>query len=390
MVKKIYLDNSATTKISDEALDRYIEVSGECFGNPSSLHALGFEAEKLLNRARSDILSSLGARASDVIFTASGSEANNLAIIGRAYSKERYKRGAKIITTEGEHASVTAPIERLAQEGFNIAYIPTRGGVLDMERLRAELTADTILATFMMVNNETGALYDIAAAARAVHDACPDALVHVDATQSYLKLPFTKASVGADMITLSAHKIEGPKGVGALVIDDKIKKLRALSPIILGGGQEGGYRSGTENVPAISSFGLAAELGFKTLRERFAKMSELRAYLIGEIKTNPALSEISITEPPTHAPHILNITLPRIKSETMLHYLSSLGIYVSSGSACSSNSHHVSSALVAYGRSAEEADYSIRISLSSHNTKEELGALIAALCAGITKLSRVK
>ncbi len=389
-MREIYLDNSATTRISEEALERYIEVSRSAFGNPSSLHGLGFEAEKIMNAARASILNSLSAKGSDVIFTASGSEANNLAILGRAYSKERYRRGAKIITTEGEHASVAAPLERLEKEGFKLAYIPTKDGRLDLDVLRRELTADTVLITMMMVNNETGALYDIPAVSKLMRERCPDSLLHVDATQSYLKVPFTKTSLGADMITLSSHKIEGPKGVGALVIDSRVKKLRGLSPMILGGGQEGGYRSGTENVPGISAFGVAAELGFRSLRERFYKMDALRSYLIDSLKEDATLSEISPTLPESHAPHILNITLPKIKSETMLHFLSSEGIYVSSGSACSSNGTHLSSALTAYGRSAEDADYSIRISLSARNEKEDIDALTAALKTGLSRLSRVK
>lgn len=389
-MREIYLDNSATTKICEEALDAYTSASRLTYGNPSSLHGLGFEAEKLLNTARGQICKSLGARGSDIIFTASGSEANNLAILGRAYSKERYKKGAKIITTDGEHASVTEPLEKLSKEGFKIVKIPTACGALDLERLKAELTPDTILVTMMMVNNETGALYDIATVSKLMRASCRDALLHVDATQSYLKLPFTKTGIGADMITLSSHKIEGPKGVGALLIDDNVKKTRGLSPIILGGGQEGGYRSGTENVPGIAAFGKAAEIGSLTLKDRFYKMDELRSYLISELKKRVALSGISITEPLSHAPQILNITLPKIKSETMLHYLSSLGIYVSSGSACSSNSGHTSSALVAYGRTAEEADYSIRISLSSRNSAEDIEELLSALESGISKLARVK
>ena len=387
---EIYFDNSATTKTCEEALDKYVQVAREFYGNPSSLHGLGFEAEKLLDKARADILATLGAKGCDFIFTASGSEANNLAITGRAYSKERYRRGAKIITTEGEHASVNEPLARLANEGFNIVKIPTVGGKLDMDRLDKELTPNTILVTMMMVNNETGALYDIASVSRLTHEKCSDALVHVDATQSYLKIPFTKSSLGADMITVSSHKIEGPKGVGGLVIDDKVKKTKGLSPIILGGGQEGGYRSGTENLPANAAFAEAARIGHATLRQRFEKMRALRELIIRELKTRDTLSGISITEPISHAPHIVNITLPKIKSETMLHYLSSLGIYVSSGSACSSNSHHTSSALLAFGRSAEEADYSIRISLSARNTEEEVIKLLSALEAGIIKLARVK
>lgn len=389
-MKEIYLDNSATTRICEEALDRYIAVSRECYGNPSSLHTLGWNAERLLGEARREVLSSLGAREGDVIFTASGSEANNLAIIGRAIAKERFK-GGKIITTAGEHASVGEPLTRLRAMGFRTVEIPTAGGKLDMDALAAELSRDVILVTMMMVNNETGALYDTAAVAKLMRDKCPDALLHVDATQSYMKLPFTLSSSGADMITLSSHKIEGPKGVGALVLDKRVLKSKALSPLTLGGGQESGMRSGTENVPGIAAFGEAVRIGRLAVRERYGKMSELREYLLEKLKnSNPLLSEISVTDPEKHAPHIVNITLPKIKSETMLHHLSSYGVYVSSGSACSSNSGHVSSALVAYGRSEAEADCSLRISLSHRNTHEDIDGLIEALTAGLSKLSRIR
>ena len=332
-MKQIYLDNSATTKICEEALAKYVEVSRDCYGNPSSLHSMGFDSEKLISSAREEICASLGAKGSTVIFTASGTEANNLAIIGRAMSKERYKRGAKIITTMGEHASVDGPLNMLSEMGFKIARIPTVGGKIDMEALKIELTSDVILVSIMMVNNETGALYDTAAVAKLIKTKSPEALLHIDATQSYLKIPFTKAKCGADMITISSHKIEGPKGVGALVVDGAVMKSRGLAPLILGGGQEGGMRSGTENVPGIAAFGEAVRIGNKALRERYAYISALKTYLIEKIECDEKLSEISITKPEASAPHIVNITLPKIKSETMLHYLSSLEIYVSSGSA---------------------------------------------------------
>ena len=387
-MKEIYLDNSATTRISEEALAKYNEISRDCYGNPSSLHKLGFDAEKILDGARTEITNSLGAKGATVVFTASGSEANNLAIIGRALSKERYMGKAKIITTEGEHASVDAPLEMLRKMGFKVAKIPTARGVVDKDALVRELTTDVILVTMMMVNNETGALYDTAEVSKLMKAKCPDAFLHVDATQSYLKFPFTKAKCGADMITLSSHKIEGPKGVGALLIDPAVIKARGLAPLILGGGQEGGLRSGTENVPGIAAFGEAVKIGTAKLRERYTKTLSLRAYTIERIEKE--LSEISITDPQSHAPHILNITLPKIKSETMLHYLSSLGIYVSSGSACSSNSGHHSSALTAYGRSADEADTSVRISFSYKNEKDDVDALIEGLKSGLDKLSRIK
>ncbi len=386
----IYLDNSATTKISKEALEEYNRVSLECFGNPSSLHSFGYEAEKILDSAREKVRSSLSCKGASVVFTASGSEANNLAIIGRAFAKDRYRKGAKIITTEGEHASVDSPLLRLSKEGFKIVKIPTRGGKVDLDVLKAEMTKDVILVTMMMVNNETGALYDLNSVSKIMKAQSPEAILHADCTQSYLKLPFTKASLGADLLTVSSHKIEGPKGVGALVIDEAVIKNKGISPLILGGGQEKGLRSGTENVPAVAAFSEAIRIGQAELRERYLKMKELRDLLIAMISESEILYEVSPTLPEKAAPHILNITIPSIKSETMLHYLSSEGIFVSSGSACSSNNLHISSALTAYGRSEREADCSIRISLSHRNTPEEITEFISALEAGIKKLQRSK
>ena len=390
MIKSIYLDNSATTRISDVALAKYNEVSLGNFGNPSSLHGLGFNAEREIEAARKNILTSLGVRDASVIFTASGSEANNLALIGRALAKERYMRGAKIITTEGEHASVDEPLARLEKMGFRTAKIPTVGGRLDLDALRREMTGDVILVSMMMVNNETGALYDIKGAAAIVKAGAKDALVHIDATQSYMKMPMNMRTLGADMITISSHKIGGPKGVGALVVGSAVMKAKGLAPIILGGGQEGGMRSGTENVPGIAAFGAAVGEEMKNLAKNVEKMGSLRGYLIEKLTRDATFSEISITNPENHAPHILNITLPKIKSETMLHYLSAEGIFVSSGSACSSNSKHVSSALVAFGRSEAEADCSIRISFSHENTREDVDALCEALKGGLSRLARIR
>ena len=386
----IYLDNSATTKICPEALKKYVEVSENEFGNPSSLHGMGVNAEKELDATRGEIRLSVKEKDATVIFTSSGSEANNLAITGRAFSKERYKKGAKIITTDSEHASVFSPIEKLKEMGFKIARIPTKMGIVDLDALESEMTPDVILVTVMMVNNETGALYDVRAISDIMKAHAPDAYLHVDATQSYLKIPFTMKSLGADMVTISSHKIEGPKGVGALIVSQKVIKERGLSPIIWGGGQEGGLRSGTENVPGIAAFGEAIKVGAPLTNAHAEKMNALRSRLIEKINTDEILSSISITDPKSHAPHIVNLTLPSIKSETMLHYLSSLGIYVSSGSACSSNSRSVSSALTAYGRSVAEADSSIRISFSHRNEPSDVDALADALKSGLLKLARIK
>ncbi len=390
MKRQIYLDNAATTKIRPEAMAEYVRVSEELWGNPSSLHSLGSDAERVLTASKQTILNTLGAKESEIIFTASGTEANNIAIIGRALSKERYKKGAKIITTLGEHASVSMPLEELKKQGFKVAALSSKDGKIDMDELASELTPDVILVSVMMVNNETGAVYNIPAIARALRAKCPEAILHVDATQGYMKIPFTKAGIGADLITVSSHKIEGPKGVGALIVGKDVLKKKGISPIVFGGGQEMGLRSGTENVPGIAAFAEAARLAHSELSVRIGRMSALRDRLVEKISSDERLSEISLTLPENHAPHILNLTLPSIKSETMLHYLSSEGIFVSSGSACSSNGGHLSSALTAYGRSMEDADSSIRVSFSPSNTEEDVDALCEALAQGLEKLARIK
>lgn len=390
-MKPVYFDNSATTRISESALEKYIEVSRTVFGNPSSLHALGFAAEREVTAAREAILRTLGSPQGTLVFTASGSEANNLALFGRLHAKERYRRGAKILTTAGEHASVSEVLRALGSEGVKVVEIPTAGGTLDTEVLEREMTPDVVLVTMMLVNNETGALYDLAAVSRLMKSKSPEAVLHIDATQGYLKVPASPKTLGADMMTLSSHKIEGPKGVGALYVSSDLLKKRGLSPWILGGGQEGGLRSGTENVPGIAAFAVAALDGAGEFSVRAEKTEALRAYLLRRLSDEPALAGIRPVLPADHAPHILNLTLPKIKSETMLHYLSSEGICVSSGSACSSNGGgHLSSALIAFGRTAAEADTSIRVSFSYRNTEEEVDLLIAALARGVAKLSRIR
>ena len=388
--RQIYLDNSATTEICEEALSAYIEASRAHFGNPSSLHSIGHDAEMAIEDARRKILKSLYTTSGNIIFTGSGSEANNLAILGRAYSKERFRTGAKIITSMGEHASVNMPLEKLRSEGYRIAKIPTRGGVFDSSAFERELTADTVLVSVMLVNNETGAVYNIPEISAAVKRRCPNAYLHVDATQGYMKIPFSPAALGADLVTISAHKIKGPKGIGALYASERVKTERGISPIVFGGGQENGLRSGTENVPAIVAFGKAAEVGLASIKENAEKLSALYMHLTKRLRESTALKELRMLVPPMHASHIANITLPGIKSETMLHYLSSLGIFVSSGSACSSNSHHRSEALLAFGKTEDEADTSIRVSFSDKNEISDVDALIEALESGISKLARIK
>lgn len=391
MKPTIYLDNSATTRICDEALATYIDVSREHFGNPSSLHTIGFDAEKVLKDARAEVMKALGAKNGTLIFTSSGSEANNLAIFGRAHAKDRY-RGKRILTTAGEHSSVSAVMEALKKEGFKIETIPTMGGVLDMAALERMLTPDVILVSAMMVNNETGAIYDLAALSAMMKRKCPDAVLHADATQSFMKIPFTPDGLGADMVTLSSHKIEGPKGVGALYISAEMIKTRGLAPLILGGGQESGYRSGTENVPGVAAFATACRIAKSSFSTRMKHICGLRDYLLEKLGADERLADVSPLITPNAAPHILSLTVKNIKSETMLHFLSSEGICVSSGSACSSNAstRHTSPALLAYGQSEAEADSSIRVSFSHRNATADVDALCEALALGLSRLAKIR
>lgn len=382
-----YLDNSATTRISREALETYVSVSENFFGNPSSLHALGNDAAHIMDEARRHAMTAIGARDGNMIFTGSGSEANNLAIFGHARAKSRYG-GGKIIVSAGEHASVRAPVARLAEEGYKVCEIPTRGGSLDLDALGRELDGNTVLVSVMLVNNETGAIYDVAAAASLTH-ARSSAAFHCDATQALFKVPLDVRRLGVDMLSFSSHKVEGPKGVGALWVSKNTVTKRDIIPVIYGGGQESGFRSGTENVPAIAAFGEALRIGHARRNEDIAKMSALRARLLSSL-ASCELSAIRPNIPTLPSPHIINLTLPGIKSEVMLHFLSSRGICVSSGSACSSHSKHVSSALTAFGISEREADCSIRVSLSHNNTEDDIDALTSALADGLRDLARIQ
>ena len=386
-MSRIYLDNSATTALCDAAKQAMLQAM-ESYGNPSSLHAAGLEAEHMLKQARAQVTSALGVRngAGQIYFTASGTEANNLAILGSVYAKER-RTGNRIVTTEGEHSSVEATLQELEKKGFEIVRIPTRNGVLDMDFAQKAIDKNTLLVTAMMVNNETGALYDLKALFALTKRVAPNAVTHCDAVQGFMKSIFSPAAIGADLLTVSAHKIHGPKGVGALYVSAEVTKAKKLIPIIWGGGQESGMRSGTENVIGIAAFGGAVADIYPRLSATIAHISELRGYAIERLSALDVKLNIPAEKA---APHVINITLPSIKSETMLHYLSAKGIFVSSGSACSSHSATPSSALIAFGLNEKSADCSLRISLSEYNTKEEIDMLIDALQSGISTLVKIK
>ena len=387
MKKEIYLDNSATTALSLAARDKINEVC-EIYGNPSSLHSMGQNAEKIVREARERILNALGVRAreGELVFTSCGTEASALAILGSAYAKER-RDAIRILTSDSEHPSVLKNIEVLQKEGFEVVKIPTFKGVLDISAIESALDKKVFLASFMLVNNETGAIYNVSEAFAKIKAKYPEAITHCDAVQGFMKIPFTPTSIKADLVTVSGHKLHAPKGVGALYISSDMIKKKKIIPYLLGGGQENGMRSGTENTIGIAAFGASVY----DIKNRFAQnrahFDELYSYASEKID---ALG-IKINRPSgDYAHHIINVTLPNIKSETVLHFLSSDGVFVSSGSACSSHSKTPSGTLIAFGLTPAEADSSLRISFSEYNTKEDIDVLCESLKSALERLVRIK
>lgn len=388
-MQRIYLDNSATTALLPEAREKMLEAM-DTFGNPSSYHHLGREASALLTQAREAIARSLGLRRlspGELVFTSCGSEANTLAIMGSAYAKAR-RTANRIVTTDSEHPAVEEVMKRLEKDGFEVIRISTRGGALDMDQVDKALNDRVFMVSMMLVNNETGALYDLKRVFSLARTRSPGVITHTDAVQGYLKCRhFTPASIGADLVTISAHKVHGPKGVGALYIHPALLKAKQIVPWLVGGGQENGLRSGTENIPGIAAFGAAVSALCPQLDDHIAHFEYLRERLV---KSLPAIG-IDIKQPSgEYVPHILNLTLPNIKSEVMLHFLDARGICVSAGSACSTRSRHVSSALLAFGATEREADCSLRVSLCPDNTEEDVDALIEALHEGVSSLIRIR
>ena len=384
----IYLDNSATTPLCPEAVAAMQEAMG-VFGNPSSLHGVGQAAHALLTRARGQVATALGIKSpkpGELIFTSCGTEASALAIYGSVYAKPR-RFANRVITTDCEHPSVEEAMRKLEADGIEVVRIPTKNGILDTEAAIDALNTPTLLVSMMMVNNETGARFDVAKVFAAAKAKDSRTVTHCDAVQGFLKVPFTPASIHADLVTVSAHKIHGPKGVGALYVHPDIIKTKRITAFVTGGGQEFGLRSGTENVIGIVGFGAAAQAGFASRGEDQAKMITLRDRLEGKLRDMGVQMNIPAGD---RAPHVLNLTLPSIKSQTMLNYLSAQGICVSSGSACSSHSVKISPSLAAFGLTAHEADCSLRVSFSALNTEEEVDRLCEALEKGISSLVRIR
>ena len=365
----IYLDNSATTKPCTEAVEAMTQAMTQDWGNPSALYDFGINAARQLRTARHQVAAAMGAEPDRVFFTSCGTEADNWAIYGTV--KRLGKRGKHIITTAMEHHAILNCMKDLESQGYEVTYLqPDTLGNISMEDLKAALRKDTILVSMMMVNNEVGSVQPIGQMARLTHRLCPDALFHTDAVQGFLKIPFQAKTLGADLISVSSHKIHGPKGAGALYISPKLKSFPAL---ILGGGQEGGYRSGTEATPAIFGFAAAAEAGRQTFRQDIQREKDLLQSLCEKLSALPGVKLNGAHE----APHILNVAIPGLPTQNSINLLQDRGICVSAGSACAKG--HRSHVLSAMGIEGETIDASFRISLSRETRQEDIDSLAQAV-----------
>ena len=363
-----YLDNSATTQVCPEAAEAALDAMLHTYGNPSSTYTKGREAKKLLDRSRKLVAGALGCEAKELVFTSCGSESDNWALLSGAEAMAR--RGRHVITSLVEHDAVRKAAEELERRGFEVTRLkPERTGAILPETLRAALRPDTILVSLMLVNNETGAVTDIAAMSRVLKEAGSQALLHTDAVQAFMKLDFTPKRLGADLVSISGHKIHAPKGIGALYIRDGLR----LRPYILGGAQEEGRRAGTEAMPQIAAFGEAARIAKAGLTENAARMSALKA--LTKERLQAVIPEIQILD--TAAPHILSVSLPGFRSEVLMNWLEAKEIYVSRSSACKKGAR--SHVLEAIGMDPRRIDGALRIGFSRYNTREDADALCAAL-----------
>ena len=370
-----YLDNSATTPVLPSAAQKALEMMTQGYGNPSSLHAKGVQAKLELEAARRVLADRLGAQPEEVVFTSGGTEGNNLAILGGAAANRR--RGNRVVTTQIEHDSVLNAARRLEEEGFQVDFLPPEpDGTLSEERLAAAIGPDTALVSLMLVNNETGAVLPVQAARRAIRRAKSPALLHVDAVQAFGKLDFTPARLGADLLTVSAHKIHGPKGAGALYV----RQGARLLPRAFGGGQERGLRPGTEALPLIAAFAQAVR-ELPPPGETLPQVQALRDRLIQGLE---ALPDVAVHNPPGALPYVLSFSAGAVRAETMLRFLSQRGVYVSAGSACGrAKPSHV---LTAMGLPQKRIASALRASFSRFSTQEDVDALLAGLAEGLATL----
>lgn len=378
-MEEIYLDNSATTRVCEKSAEKVLELMTQCYGNPSSLHKKGLEAQREVAHARQAVAVSLGAQPREIIFTSGGTEANNLAVLGGAAAGRR--RGKRIVTTAIEHPSVLEPMRQLEKEGFEVVFLtPDTDGRVPEEAVLKAVTGDTILISVMAVNNELGSIQPIEVLKKAVKRAGAPALVHVDGVQAYGKLPLRPEKLGIDLLTVSGHKIHGPKGVGALYVS---KNARIL-PRTFGGGQERELRPGTEAAPLIAGLGAAAE-ELPDWRQAYSRMEKLRDYTLQKLS---GLEGVEVNSPVEGLPYLLNFSALGIRSETMLHFLAQRGIYVSSGSACAKGKQ--SHVLKAAGLPDSRISSAIRVGFSRENTERDADALAEGVREGLACLARAR
>ncbi len=365
----IYLDNSATTKPCREAVEAMLQALTEDWGNPSALYGFGIDAAHRLRDARGKVAAAMGAEPDRVFFTSGGTEADNWAIFGTV--QRLGKRGRHIVTTAMEHHAILNCMKRLEEQGYEVTYLqPDRAGSISLADLQAALRKDTILVSCMMVNNEVGSVLPIAQMARLTHRLCPNAWFHTDAVQGFLKVPFAAKTLGADLISVSSHKVHGPKGAGALYVSPRIK---SFPPLLLGGGQEGGFRSGTEGTPTIMGFAAACAAGTASMKADIQQKKSLLDYAISKLCK---LDGVCING--SHqAPHILNLSIPGVPTQNSINILQDAGICVSAGSACAKG--HRSHVLTAMDLAPEIIDGSFRISLCRDTTQEDIDCFLACM-----------
>lgn len=382
-MRTAYLDNSATTPVCEAAADAARDAMLYHYGNPSSLHSLGVEAEAIVEQARQAVAGRLGAQKREILFTSCGTEANNLALFGAAQAMRR--RGNRIVVSSVEHPSVAKAADELERQGFEVTRLPVgTDGVVLTDALAAAITKETILVSLMLVNNETGAIQPVAKAAECIRQSGSPALLHCDAVQAFGKLELSARSLGADLITISGHKIHAPKGIGALYL----RRGTRILPQLLGGGQEGGLRSGTESVPLIAAFGAAID-ALEDVAAHARQVETLRRHCVERIRADETLGSLAVIHSTDFSlPYLLSLSLPGFRSETMLHFLEQRGVYVSAGSACAKGKR--SAVLAAQGLTNREIDSALRISFSRFSTEEDISQLVDALREGVARLARAR
>lgn len=373
MQGEIYLDNSATTVVLKEAVELMNKIYLEDYGNPSSKHNKGVEAEYYLKDARETLAKILKVNAKEIIFTSGGTESDNTALIGVANANIR--NGKHLITTRIEHPAILETMQYLEKQGFEVTYLPVnKYGEVELDSLKNAIRQDTILVSMMHTNNEIGSLMPIREAGELIKKVNPKTLFHVDAVQGFGKAKIYPKKMGIDLMSVSSHKIHGPKGVGFLYIGEKVK----LQPYALGGGQQWGIRSGTENVPGIAGMALAAKFMYENLSEDLERLYTLREKLIEGLSAIEN-AHINGRIGRDAAPHIVSLSVKDVRAEVLLHALEEKGIYVSSGSACASNHPALSGTLTAIGLAKEYLDSTIRISMSVFTTQEDIDSTINAI-----------